>query len=118
MLSFAFLDEFKNTLYFIYIKHFSWLAMVVHICIQFHHLGSWDTSSSLDYRMKPTEKTKEKQNPKAAKLAFPVTLHISVKIDLNYEQIKSGFPLNSNVFTHRWVIFIHMNQTGHPKNSL
>lgn len=51
--------------------------------------------------MKPTEKTKEKQNPKAAKLAFPVTLHISVKIDLNYEQIKSGFPLNSNVFTHR-----------------
>lgn len=59
--------------------------------------------------MKPTEKTKEKQNPKAAKLAFPVTLHISVKIDLNYEQIKSGFPLNSNVFTHSLFLSLKMS---------
>lgn len=48
--------------------------------------------------MKPTEKTKEKQNPKAAELAFPVTLHINGKIDLNYVRINFGFPLNSNMF--------------------
>lgn len=78
--------------------------------------------ASPDCRVKPTEKTKENEIPKhQSRQISHDSFQISGKVNFHYVQFDLGVPRNSDVLISGrfrlsgWVLFTHMNQTGHQK---
>lgn len=118
MLSFTFLDEFKNTLILsilnIPASQVWWFTPAT------HRLGSWHTSPMNSRPARTAEWNQLKRQKKSRQISHD-SFQISGKVNFHYVQFHLGVPRDSDVLISSrfglsgWVLFIHMNQTGHQK---